>query len=399
MNLKYFIHHINSHEYYVHGRNNIQPIKKVIGLLILLIFFGCSNNHCNGQTDPKPTTAKSIKIAILLDTSNSMDGLIDQAKSQLWNIVNELAKAKCDGIKPDLKIALYEYGNSKLAVSNGYIRQVSPLTNDLDQISDDLFSLKTNGGYEYCGQVIESALKDLQWSHSDKDYQVVFIAGNEPFTQGKVDFHSSCADAKKHQVIVNTIFCGNFDEGVETFWKDGALLTGGQYLSIEQDRRTVYVETPYDDDIVKYNQRLNETYIYYGEAGQDKKFNQSRQDANAGSFGKSNMVSRTISKSSHVYQNSSWDLVDASKDKSFDVSKVQTEQLPSEMRKMNCLQQKQYIEKKTIERETIVRQIHELNIKREKYITEQSAQSEKGMLDNAIVESVKKQAVSKSFVF
>ena len=30
-----------------------------------------------------------IQLAILLDTSNSMDGLINQAKSELWTIVNE----------------------------------------------------------------------------------------------------------------------------------------------------------------------------------------------------------------------------------------------------------------------------------------------------------------------
>jgi len=38
-----------------------------------------------------------IQMAILLDTSNSMDGLIDQAKSQLWKIVNELALSKKNG--------------------------------------------------------------------------------------------------------------------------------------------------------------------------------------------------------------------------------------------------------------------------------------------------------------
>ena len=57
-----------------------------------------------GMTAPK----KKIKIALLLDTSNSMDGLISQAKTQLWRIVNELALAKCDNEKPDLEIALYE---------------------------------------------------------------------------------------------------------------------------------------------------------------------------------------------------------------------------------------------------------------------------------------------------
>ena len=38
---------------------------------------------------------QNIKVALLLDTSNSMDGLIDQAKAQLWEIVNEFSYAKC----------------------------------------------------------------------------------------------------------------------------------------------------------------------------------------------------------------------------------------------------------------------------------------------------------------
>ena len=73
--------------------------------------------------EPKPETAskgQSIMLALLLDTSNSMDGLIDQAKSQLWKIVNELSAAKCgDGSRHNIKIALYEYGNDGLPESEG----------------------------------------------------------------------------------------------------------------------------------------------------------------------------------------------------------------------------------------------------------------------------------------
>ena len=55
-----------------------------------------------------PANGQTIMIALLLDTSNSMDGLIDQAKSQLWKIVNEVAAAKSgDGTQPNIKIALY----------------------------------------------------------------------------------------------------------------------------------------------------------------------------------------------------------------------------------------------------------------------------------------------------
>ncbi|HEY5771312.1 MAG TPA: hypothetical protein VIS75_01740, partial [Chitinophagaceae bacterium] len=36
--------------------------------------------------------APKIQAAILLDVSNSMDGLIGQAKNQLWNMVSVLSK-------------------------------------------------------------------------------------------------------------------------------------------------------------------------------------------------------------------------------------------------------------------------------------------------------------------
>src|SRR5690606_39380614 len=102
------------------------------------------------------TFTGSIPVAILLDTSNSMDGLMNQAKSRLWNIVNTLTTLRYEGQVPNIEIALYEYGNSGLSVESDYIRQVTPLTKDLDLISEQLFGLRTNGGYEYCGAVIRS---------------------------------------------------------------------------------------------------------------------------------------------------------------------------------------------------------------------------------------------------
>src|SRR6218665_659343 len=72
-------------------------------------------------TDPRPDQNK-VQIAILLDTSSSMDGLIDQAKSQLWKVVNAFTAAKRDGQTPFVEVALYEYGNSGLSVANQYIR-------------------------------------------------------------------------------------------------------------------------------------------------------------------------------------------------------------------------------------------------------------------------------------
>ncbi|MFN7790924.1 MAG: vWA domain-containing protein [Cyclobacteriaceae bacterium] len=345
----------------------------------------------------KPAKEQNIQLALLLDTSNSMDGLIEQAKSQLWKIVNELAAAKCDdGSRPAIKIALYEYGNDGLPGREGYIRMVSGFTTDLDLISEKLFSLRTNGGNEYCGQVIHTSLQQLNWSVSSNDLKVIFITGNEPFTQGSVSYRTANSNAKEKGVVVNTIYCGDFNEGINTNWKDGADMTGGSYMSIEQNQKTVYISTPYDDKISECNERLNRTYVYYGTQGQSKKESQTRQDSNADSYGKANKVERAVSKSSHAYENSSWDLVDASKSNDKIIVEAEEESLPKEMKGMTVEKRKAYVVQKAEERKVIQNEIQTLNKKRLEFIkTNTTKESNDTSLDGAMMRSIKVQAKSK----
>ena len=76
---------------------------------------------------PVDDGSTTIEVALLLDTSNSMDGLIEQAKSRLWNIVNTLTTLKYNGKTPTIKIALYEYGNNGLSQKDNWVRQAMPL--------------------------------------------------------------------------------------------------------------------------------------------------------------------------------------------------------------------------------------------------------------------------------
>jgi hypothetical protein len=359
--------------------------------------------HAPQKQEPVDATeiipAKKIKLALLLDTSNSMDGLIDQAKSQLWTIVNELATAKCDGAKPQIQIALYEYGNDRLPASEGYIRLVTPLTNDLDKISQDLFGLKTNGGSEFCGQVIQTACKQLDWSQDGGDLQIIFIAGNEPFTQGSINYQASCAEAKRKNIVVNTIFCGDFQEGISTSWKNGADLTMGTYSSIEQNSKTVFIPSPYDDKIDQLNTQLNNTYIEYGREGRKKKEAQVSQDMNAESYGAANKVNRAVSKSTYIYNNKSWDMVDAAEEESFDVTKVEKEELPDAMKNMSNEQKVNYVKEKAKEREKIKTEIQELNKKRSEFIAAQKKPEDENMLDKSMINAIKEQAQKKNFKF
>lgn len=379
---------------------NTKTFKSVSRTTRLVAFFICLFFLMSFRSvAPTPGRDQSIMLALLLDTSNSMDGLIEQAKSQLWKIVNELAAAKCDdGSRPNIKIALYEYGNDGLPASEGHIRQVSPFTTDLDLISEKLFSLRTNGGNEYCGHVIRTSLHQLDWGAGRADLRMIFIAGNEPFTQGSVSYRTAASLAKEKGVVVNTIFCGNFDEGISTNWKDGADLTGGSFMSIEQNRKTVYIPTPYDDRIADCNDRLNRTYIFYGNQGRLKKDAQAVQDNNAASYGSANKVERAVSKSSHAYENSSWDLVDAAKNNKKAIAEADDEYLPEEMKKMTVTEREKYVTEKSNERAAIQREIQELSRKRQEYIASNTPkESQVGMLDGAMIRAIREQAKVKRF--
>ena len=50
-----------------------------------------------------------------------------------------------------------------LSPREGYVQQILNFSGDLDEISEKLFSLRTNGGEEFCGQVIHTSLKQLDW--------------------------------------------------------------------------------------------------------------------------------------------------------------------------------------------------------------------------------------------
>ncbi len=379
----------------------IRKFKKPIAMSFLFAF----GMACSGpvQADPPtPPPAKHIKLGLLLDTSGSMNGLINQAQSQLWKIVNELASAKCEGVKPELQIALYEYGNDGLPASEGYIRMVTPLTDDLDQISADLFSLTTNGGSEFCGHAIQTATNQLDWGAGSEDLKLLFIAGNEPFNQGTVNPDEACKKASEKGITINTIFCGDFNEGVRTGWKKGADLASGHYMSISHNSKTVYIESPYDDKIDELNTDLNDTYVPYGTLGRSKKAMQISEDVNSEKYGKQNKVSRIMSKNSYVYKNTKWDLVDANKEKNFDISKVKKEQLPKEMQTMTIAQRKAHVAKKTEKRNQINKEIKELSVKRKKFVAEkkkEAGEKEGSSLDLAMIKAIQSQAKTKKFTF
>lgn len=335
------------------------------------------------QQAPSATTAASpasaaaprpdlVQIAILLDTSNSMDGLIGQAKNQLWQIVNALAVSPAKGQRPIMQVALYHYGTPSLGAENHFVKQLVPLTDDLDTVSAALFKLTTNGGEEYCGAVIRNAVRELNWSNEKGTFKAIFIAGNEAFSQGPIDYREACKEAISKGIVVNTIFCGNEQQGIQTSWKDGASLADGTYTSIDQASRVTRVASPQDQKLAELGAKLNATYLPYGKSGQVGAANQAAQDANAaaaaGAGDASVAAERAITKAGGAYRNATWDLVDAVAENRVVLKDVPAGELPEEIRALDEKGRSDYLASKLKERESLQVEIKKLAEERDQYL-------------------------------
>jgi hypothetical protein len=353
------------------------PSTAVFSIFFSVALFNSVIPGKNNETTPKIVTANpKIQAAILLDVSNSMDGLIEQAKAQLWNMVSVMGKAKCNGVAPQIEIALYEYGRSSNNVADGYVKQISAFTSDLDKLSQDLFKLTTNGGDEYCGQVIHTSLNELAWDTSSQNYKVIFIAGNEDFLQGSVLYTHSCAEAKKKGVIVNTIYCGDRMQGIKEHWNLAGECGDGSFTNINQDAKVPDIPTPFDTTLIVLNEKLNGTYLYYGADGKENIARQMRLDAGNAAISKEVAAKRTAVKANgYLYQNSSWDLLDASRADSSFIAKVDMKTLPDSLKNKSRAELQKIVNKKNTERSAVQKEIMTVNTQRENYIAAERAKA------------------------
>lgn len=360
------------------------------------IDFNLSNSN---EKIPVSLSNKNVdaQIALILDTSNSMGGLIEQAKSQLWDIVNELAEARKDNDGVKFEIALYEYGNDNIPNYKSHVRQITKFTSDIDLISEKLFSLSINGGSEYCGDAIGQSLSQLNWS-THANLKTIYIAGNESFDQGHVAYQNVCNIAQRNKISVNTIFCGSMSEGIKLEWNKGADYGAGEYFNIDHNSKTVYYDTPYDDEIADLNNRLNATYIYYGSSGKKYMDNQRKQDDNARDYGKSNFASRSVFKSNKQYNNADWDLVDAYEKNNSIVDKAKD--IAEEYKNMNKDQLEKVIKETGLKRKDIQSKISRLGRERRTYIDQLKRTDSNGSsLNSSITTSLKSLAIKAGFTY
>lgn len=350
----------------------MKPLLKRAAFLLLLT--GMVSSTCLAQTNTASPPPPKIQAAILLDVSGSMQGLIEQAKAQLWNMMNVMGRVHCAQGTPQIEVALYEYGRRTNSQEDGFVRQVSPFTTDLDSLSKLLFGLTIDGSEEHCAHAIYQSLTGLNWDTSAASYKVIFIAGNEDFMQGKVAYEKACAEARKKGVIVNTIYCGPRNRGIDERWDLGNQCGNGNYTNIHHNLKLEDAPTPFDSLLLTLNKEFNGTYLPFGRRGARAFAQQAEVDTL--NFGISRKVAarRVMVKSqARLYQNDHWDLVDAVQKDSTVLSRVNSSSLPDSLQEKSMEQLRQVVADKRAQRAQLRQQISIVQQKRETYLAEERA--------------------------
>lgn len=382
---------------------------KCVSALVVL-FFGSACAYAQPAPDtqdglPKVVYAggeRHIDIVFCIDTSGSMQSIIDSAKQKVWSIINELIAAKP---VPILRVGLiaYEGENERF--------QLFQLTDDLDKVYSSLHSntFITSGGNRECvGRAIREAVESMQWDSAGDSLKMMFVIGNEPANQDsdqeKNGYRNSASAAVKNGIIVNAIYGGDTSLAEsEPGWQEIAKLADGTYARIDLSGGVVTIATPYDAKITELNDELNKTYIPFGTTGEQGRALQEEQDANSiKTGGSSSAAERAQFKANAQYQNYRWDLVDASKQEGFKLEEIKKEEFPAEMQSMTPDEQKKYIADVAGKRTEVQGEINKLALERQKFLDEeikkQNLEGQAGF-DKVVRDTIRSQAEKKNFKF
>jgi len=356
---------------------NVQPVPPIGGHVII---------------NQKP----KVDVVFVLDTTGSMEGLIQTAKEKIWSIATTMASAQQT---PEIRIGLVAYRDRH----DAYETRVVDLSGDLDSVYATLMDFAAEGGGdtpESVNKALYDAVHNMSWSQSDNAYQVIFLVGDAPphMDYNEVRYPEIVASALNKGIVVNTIQCGEIPTAIEP-WTQIASLGQGNFFQVEQAGGAVAFNTPFDEEIADLSAKLDDTRLYYGSAEEKDKMHRKvaatvklnegasiasrarRGSFNASTAGRTNLLGEN-------------ELVDAVASGTVDLNDLEKDALPEPLLAMAPAEQKLYVADLADKRADLRQQIQELSEDRDGYLAKkvEEAGGLRSSLDQKIYDTVKEQA-------
>lgn len=343
---------------------------------------------------PSAQAGQIVEVAFILDTTGSMADLIDGAKKKIWSIANTIIDTNPDAT---IRMALIAYRDR----GDEYVLKTYPLSTDVQSLYAKLIKLEADGGGdqpESVNEALDKGIRSLQWDQGANVRRIVFLVGDAP---PHMDYRNApkypqvLKQANQKNIIVNAVQAGD-DGTTRTVWKDIARLGQGRYIQIPQDGGQIqHVETPYDDEILRYQAQLDNTVLPYG----------SRQirEAVAGKMATKSMGSKESQvENSRYYSKKSGkkevvtgggDLISDVAEGQVKISAIKSEDLPAVLQNKTAEEQKQIVDEYAGTRKQLEGKITSLVKSRDAYIEKQraSAPAKVDSFDTAVKASLREQ--------
>ena len=229
-------------------------------LSILLLAAPLGIHAVFAQDAPAPTR---LEVVFVLDTTGSMDGLIEGAKQKIWSIANTMID-----LNPEAEVAFGLVGYRDHG--DDYVTRVHALTGDVQGIFTKLRRFEAAGGGdtpEAVNEALSDAVLKIDWGDNVGDSRIIFLVGDAPphmdYANGP-KYEKVLKNAREKDIIVNTVQAGE-DLETESYWRKIAELGGGKYMAIPQDGGQIrQIPTPMDAPIIEVQAKIDATIVPYG---------------------------------------------------------------------------------------------------------------------------------------
>jgi len=337
-----------------------------------------------------------VDVVFVLDTTGSMEALIQTAKEKIWSIATTMASAQQ---APEIRIGLVAYRDR----SDAYETKVVDLSDDLDSVYATLMDFTAEGGGdtpESVNKALYDAVHSMSWSQNDNAYQVIFLVGDAPphMDYNEVRYPEIVTSAMNKGIVINTIQCGEIPSVVQP-WTQIASLGHGSFLQVEQSGGAVAYNTPFDEKIAVLAAKLDETRLYYGSEAEKEKMRDKvaatdKLTKSASLASRARRGAFNISAGGRANLLGENELVDAVASGKLDLDDLEKDALPEALVVMAPEEQKVYVAELADERADLQRQIQELSHDRDGYLAKkvEEAGGMKGSLDQKIYDTIKEQA-------
>jgi hypothetical protein len=318
-------------------------------------------------TPPAPAQAARPKVDLVfaLDTTGSMSGLIEGAKTKIWSIASFVAHAQPT---PDVRVGLVAYRD----VGDAYVTRVFDLDSDLDRVYRRLLSFRADGGGdtpEHVARALDEAVHKMSWGAANGNaVRLIYLVGDAPphtDYQDGYDYAKAARAAAAKGIQVHAIRCGT-DPDTATYWRRIASLGHGEFLTIDQSGGMRDTRTPYDAELARLHDELDDTVVGYGAKGEATRAAVAAaaaapapvKAARAGFLSAKKEASATLSD----------DLVGGVASGRVDLDKLAPAELPKSLAALPAEERKEEISKKAKRREAVLDRIVKVSSEREAYL-------------------------------